>query len=71
METVTSMKQVSNQSFSKSKAPLDRAAAVAITSSLPCLEQSYLTFVFFLAMPKYTLILVFVVACVRIFNTSS
>ena len=32
-ETVTSMKRVSNLSFSKTKALLDRAAAVAITSS--------------------------------------
>ena len=32
-ETLTSMKRVSNLSFSKTKALLDRAAAVAITSS--------------------------------------
>jgi len=32
-ETVTSMKKVSNQSFSKLKAAIDKVAAVAITSS--------------------------------------
>jgi len=47
METVTSMKQVSNHSFSRSKASLDRAATVAITENLPCSEQSYLNCLIF------------------------
>ena len=57
MEIVKSMKQVSNHSFSRSKASLDRAATVAITENPPCSEQSYLdclTFVcYFCIFPCY------------------
>jgi len=65
IETVTSMKQVSNQSFSKSKAALDRAVAV---ENLLCYCRSKIVLiVYFCIFPchAYTWILIFVVACVR------